>query len=64
MYSMPIEVMLRINDPEIALSANTKELLLLLQDIADEWFEQQVPTIPCGYVPKTSRIFNAKNYSN
>lgn len=53
-HNMPIEVAIRINDTEVASKANTKELLILLQDIADEWFEQQVPTIPCSYLPKVS----------
>lgn len=53
-HNMPIEVGICINDLEVRNTANTKELLILLQDIADEWFQKQVPTIPCGYLPRVA----------
>lgn len=59
--NMPVEVRVCINDPEIAKSANTKDLLILLQDIADEWFVKQIPTTPCGYISKYKGSFNATN---
>jgi len=46
---LPIEVQLVVRDMK---HLDTRELLLHLQDIVDEWYWKQVPTIPCGVVSK------------
>jgi hypothetical protein len=52
-FEMPIEVWLRINDVKVVGKADTKELLITLQDTADRWFEKQIPSIPCEQMYKT-----------
>lgn len=52
-YVIPIQVLIKLQPEHRGL--DTKELIFLLQDIADEWYSSKIPTIPCGYVPKTVR---------
>jgi hypothetical protein len=46
---VPIEV-------QLVLRANkhldTRELLIILQRIVDDWYWEHVPTIPCGIINK------------
>jgi hypothetical protein len=46
---LPIEVRLVLRDMQ-HLDAN--ELLIQLQEIADEWYWKNIQTIPCGIVNK------------
>lgn len=46
---LPIEVRLVTRDMK---HLDTRELLIQLQDIVDEWYWNHVPTIPCGIVKK------------
>jgi hypothetical protein len=45
----PIEVQLVLRDMK---HLDTRELLDQLQEVVDEWWWKQVPTIPCGVVKK------------
>lgn len=47
---MPIEVRLVLRDPDVT---GAGELLQQLQDIADQWYWQQIPTTPCSIAQKT-----------
>jgi len=48
-----IEVQVVVRDKKC--SEVPLELLQLLQELADEWYNSQFPTIPCGYVSRNSR---------
>ena len=48
--TMPIEVRLVLRDPRVA---GAGELIRQLQEIADQWYWQKIPTIPCSTVQKT-----------
>lgn len=52
-YQPCIQVSIKLQPQDHDL--DTKELIFLLQDIADEWYWSKVSTTPCGYVPKTIR---------
>jgi hypothetical protein len=43
--TLPIEVRVVLHDRTVE---GTGELLKLLQEIADEWYWQRIPTIPCS----------------
>jgi hypothetical protein len=45
-----IEVQVVVRDKKC--SEVPLELLQLLQELADEWYNSQFPTIPCGYVSR------------
>jgi hypothetical protein len=48
---MPIEVILKVDDVKL----DTKELHLILQDIADDWYWSKVTNIPCSYISNESK---------
>lgn len=47
--TMPIEVRVVLRDRNVA---GAGELLRQLQDFADQWYWQQIPTTPCSTVQK------------
>ena len=51
--TMPIEVRLVLRDRKVA---GAGELLRQLQEIADQWYWQKIPTIPCSTVQKDCAI--------